>query len=127
MARSQAVSQESHEPSPEVSPGESAQLYRQGLAYLYDAGTGHDCDSALVSLRKAADLGNVQASSQLGALYATGHCVPVDRVRAYHWFTRAADATHGRNLLIERNRQILWNEMTSKEQAAAGVPRFPSR
>ena len=64
-------------------------------------------------------MGNTRAGTQLGALYATGHCVAMDRVQAYRWFTQAADATQEHNVWIERDRRILWNEMSSAEQATA--------
>jgi TPR repeat protein len=64
-------------------------------------------------------MGNAQARSQLGALYATGHCVPLDRARAYNWFSLAVRAASGHNIWIERNRQMLWEQMTEAEKARA--------
>ena len=61
-------------------------------------------------------MGNAEARTQLGSLYATGHCVPLDRTRAYNWFTLAANVTAGRNVLLERNRKMLWNKMTEAEK-----------
>jgi hypothetical protein len=94
-------------------------LFNQGLAYLHAGGTPEHCGQALAYLRKAAEVGNARASTQLGALYATGHCVTMDRVQAYLWFTQAADANHEHNVWVERDRQILWNEMSSTEQNSA--------
>ena len=98
-------------------PGE--ELATKGQAYLYGNGVERDCGQALVYLRKAADMGNAQARSQLGALYATGHCVPLDRARAYNWFSLALRASSGHSIWVERNRQMLWDQMTESERARA--------
>lgn len=85
--------------------------------YLYGrGGMPRNCDQALVYLRTAADRGNATARSKLGGLYATGNCVPLDRARAYNWFTRAREAGD-RNVWIERNMSMLWSEMTPEERA----------
>ena len=96
------------------------ELLDRGQAYLYGRGVSPSCDQALIYLRKAADLGNTRARSQLGALWATGHCVPLDRVRAYTWFALAANASHGRDVWTKRNCEILWNKMTQSERAQVG-------
>jgi hypothetical protein len=92
-------------------------LVARGQAYLYGNGVPRSCSQALIYLRKSADLGNAEARSQLGAMYATGHCVPLDRARAYQWFSLAAEAANGRNVWIERNREMLWSKMTDAEKA----------
>ena len=97
-------------------PGE--ELFSRGEAHLYGRGMPLSCSQALVELRRAADLGNLHARSQLGALYATGHCVPLDRVRAYTWFSLAANGARGRDSLVEHNRRMLWDQMTEAERAS---------
>jgi TPR repeat protein len=95
------------------------ELASKGQAYLYGNGVARNCDRALVYLRKAADMGSTQACSQLGTLYATGHCVPLDRARAYNWFSLALTAASGHNIWIERNRRMVWDQMTDSEKARA--------
>jgi TPR repeat protein len=61
---------------------------------------------------------SAKARSQLGALYATGHCVPQDRVEAYRWFTSAL-ALDPHNVWLDRQRNILLAQMTSQERQRA--------
>lgn len=94
-------------------------LVTKAEGYLYGrGGMPKNCDQALVYLRTAADRGSAMARSKLGGLYATGNCVPLDRARAYNWFTRAREAGD-HNIWIERNLSMLWNEMTPEEKARA--------
>jgi hypothetical protein len=114
-----AVHEKSRAHRDEVRPARDTgdQLVARGQAYLYGNGVPHSCSQALIYLRKGADLGNAEARSQLGAMYATGHCVPLDRARAYQWFSLAAEVANGRNVWIERNREMLWSKMTDAEKA----------
>lgn len=93
------------------------ELFDRGEAYLYGRGVYPNCDQALGYLRKAADMGNLHARNQLGALYATGHCVPVDRIRAYNWFDPDLNISRGDKSWGRRMRAILWREMTDTERA----------
>jgi TPR repeat protein len=104
--------------SPRVTPSrnDTDVLLTRGLAHLYGNGTQQSCEQALVFLNSAARKGNAKAISQLGGLYATGHCVPLDRARAYQYFTRAREAGGG-NVYVERNRSMLWNQMSDAERA----------
>lgn len=117
LASADAVSGSDSKSALERQPGE--QLYTKGVNYLYGTGVPSNCDQALVYLRNAANMGNAKARGQLGALYATGHCVPMDRATAYGWFSLAADASQGRNIWLERNRDMLWSQMTDKERQRA--------
>jgi hypothetical protein len=85
--------------------------------YLYGRGVPRDCDRALTYLRRAADT-SARAKTQLGALYATGQCVPRDRPTAYHWLALAFRADPG-NSFLERDLQMLWNQMTGEERQRA--------
>jgi TPR repeat protein len=96
-------------------PGEDAALLDKAEAYLYGNGARQNCAQALVYLRTAADRGNAKARSQLGGLYATGHCVSLDRARAYYWFTLATDAGE-HNEWVEHNREMLWAQMSPGER-----------
>ena len=91
-------------------------LLEQGQRYLYGQGVRKSCDQALNLIHQAANQGNARARAQLGGLYATGNCVQFDRATAYRWFTLALQAEPG-NRLIDRNRRMLWDEMTSQERS----------
>ena len=95
-----------------VAPG--AALLASGEKYLYGQGVERNCGQALVYMRSAADQGNAEAMSHLGALYATGECAPFDRAAAYSWFARALAAKH--NPYVERNLDMLWRDMTPQER-----------
>jgi len=74
-----------------------------------------DCNQAMVYFRAGAEQQNARALSRLGALYATGTCVPMDRVMAYNWFSRAL-AHDSKNPLLEDNLNMLWRDMSSSER-----------
>lgn len=100
-------------PRKQQTPGSA--LVAKADNYLYGRGVPKNCDQALVYLRSAADKGNAQARSKLGGLYATGNCVPLDRVRAYNWFSLARNSGD-HNVWLERNMSMLWSAMTPQEQ-----------
>src|SRR5262249_48914705 len=62
-------------PSPELL---KAQQYLQGRG-----GVAPNCEQGLVYLRAAAQKNEPAAAVQMSTLYATGHCVQMDRVMAY--------------------------------------------
>ncbi len=86
--------------------------------YLYGQGVRHDCDQAMIYMRAANQKASAPARSQMGALYATGHCVPLDRVRAYQWFTSALTLEPA-NSDLQRERNNLWAQMSSTERQQA--------
>lgn len=86
--------------------------------YLYGRGVRRDCDQAMVYLRAANQKASAPARSQMGALYATGYCVPLDRVRAYQWFTSALNV-EPENPSLQRERNNLWAQMSSDERQKA--------
>lgn len=90
-------------------------LVTKADAYLYGRGVPKNCDQAIQYLHTAADHGNSSARSKLGGLYATGNCVPLDRARAYNWFTLAHRAGE-RNVWLEHSLTMLWSQMTSEEK-----------
>jgi hypothetical protein len=98
---------------------ESDTLYARGEAYLSGSGVPKSCTNALIYLDRAARIGNPKAASQLGGLYATGHCVNLDRARAYPYFTEAQNAAHGHNPYVQHNREMIWSQMTPAEKARA--------
>jgi TPR repeat protein len=90
------------------------------LANMYIKGDGvpQSCDQAIVLLRSAAAKENAAARSRLGALYATGTCVPRNRVRAYQYMNQALEVNP--NAVWARDfRQQLWTQMTPEERQQA--------
>ncbi len=90
----------------------------QGERYLYGTGVPVSCDRAQRSLQAAADQGSAKADSVLGTMYATGHCVNRDSPLAYRWFARALQQDPS-NTRLERDLQVLWNQMTPDERQIA--------
>jgi hypothetical protein len=88
-----------------------------GEKYLYGQGVAKNCNQAMVYFRAAADENNAPAMSHLGAMYASGNCVAMDRATAYQWFARAENADPG-NQWLARNLNMLWRDMTPKERSA---------
>lgn len=94
------------------------------LAELYITGRGVEksCDQAMVLLRSASAHSSSRARGKLGAMYATGECVPQDRVQAYHWMSMALQANPNSDWTA-RYRDNLWNQMTAAEKMRAGKDR----
>jgi len=88
------------------------------LAELYFQGRGvaQSCDQATNLLRSAANRGNARAQIKLGALHATGQCVPLDRVAAYRWFARASQS-EPHNSYVDHSRRMLWAQMSDAEKS----------
>ena len=90
------------------------------LADMYIKGTGvpRSCEQAVVLLKTAAEKENALARNRLASMYATGNCVQRNRVEAYRWLSAALSA-NPQSQWAQQNRDILWNQMTPDEQAAA--------
>ncbi|MBZ5566743.1 MAG: hypothetical protein LAN64_02710 [Acidobacteriia bacterium] len=97
---------------------EGGELVNSGEKYLYGRGVARSCGQAMIYFKAAAAKRNPQAFSHLGALYATGRCVPTDRAVAYAWFRRAY-AEEPNNRYFEQNLTMLWREMTPYERQRA--------
>jgi Double zinc ribbon len=91
-----------------------AQQYLQGRG-----GVQQNCEQGLVYLRAATQQNDPAAAVQMGALYASGHCVTQDRVMAYRWFNSAHELDPG-NQWIQTDLQQLWARMTPQERQKAG-------
>jgi Double zinc ribbon len=91
-----------------------AQQYLQGRG-----GVRQNCEQGLVYLRAATEQNDPAAAVQMGALYASGHCVAQDRVMAYRWFNSAHELDPG-NQWIQTDLQQLWARMTPQERQKAG-------
>jgi hypothetical protein len=90
------------------------------LANMYIKGDGvtRSCEQAVVLLKSAAAKENAAARSKIGSLYATGTCVPRDRVRAYEYMSSALEANP--NAVWARDfREQLWAQMTPQERTQA--------
>ena len=94
----------------------SEEPVRQAEIYLEGKGVPQNCDEGVGILRAAEARGNSRALVKLGAIYATGNCVPKDNAIAYHYFTRA-HSVDPKNEWVEENRAILWANMTEDERA----------
>jgi hypothetical protein len=86
--------------------------------YLQGRGVAQDCARGVSLLRSAAGKSNAKAQIQLGALYATGHCVTQDKAAAYRWFAQAQDLEPS-NSYVSRNLNSLWSTMTPEERQRA--------
>jgi hypothetical protein len=110
-AQEESVAEESDEP------------VRLAERYLMGRGVPQSCPTATDILREAANRGNYRAQIKLGALYATGNCVSLDRVQAYRFFTRALQAKPT-NTWVEQNRSMLWAQMSEQERRQATEQSF---
>lgn len=109
-------------PAEKTPEADGEDLVVRGERFLYGQGVRRDCNQALVYFRAGAERQNARALSRMGALYATGTCVPMDRVMAYNWFSRAL-AQDSRNPLLEENLNMLWRDMDSRERQQVLEPR----
>jgi hypothetical protein len=103
--------------TPHRSPSAADSTTLVAEKYLYGHGVPQDCKRALTLLRPAAD-SNPKARSLLGAMYATGHCVPRDLPSSYHWFALAL-REEPNNIWVSRNLQSVWNQMSDSEKRLA--------
>jgi Double zinc ribbon len=87
--------------------------------FLHGRGVPQNCEQGLVYLRAAAQKNEPAAAVQMGALYASGHCVHQDRVMAYRWFNSAHELQPA-NQWIQKNMDLLWGQMTEQERRLAG-------
>jgi hypothetical protein len=84
--------------------------------YIYGQGVPQNCEQGLVLLRSAAQKANPRAQGKLGALYATGKCVSLDRVQAYRWLSLALNNNQGSEW-VEKNREMVWRQMSPDERS----------
>lgn len=87
--------------------------------YLQGRGVRQSCEQGLIYLRAATQQNDPAAAIQMGALYASGHCVPQDRVMAYRWFNSAHELDPG-NHWIQTDLEQLWARMTPQERQKVG-------
>ncbi len=104
-------------PADAVAP-EDNPLLQLAQKYIHGRGVRRDCATGLAYLRQAMKRPNAAAASQMGALYATGTCVPLDRVAAYRYFTSALQMAPS-NPWLARERDELYGQMSSAERRQA--------
>jgi hypothetical protein len=115
---SAAESKTEPEPRRAAEPRPGNELVVKGERYLYGRGVPRSCNQALSYFRAAAGMDNPRAFSHLGALYATGECVRLDRAQAYSYFSRALAADRS-NPYLEQNLTMLWRDMSPDERQRA--------
>jgi hypothetical protein len=93
--------------------------FLEGQKYLYGTGgVAANCARASQYLTASANNNNSKAESTLATMYATGHCVRRDLPLAYRWFARALHEDP-RNTRLERDVQIMWDQMSPQERNLA--------
>lgn len=94
------------------------------LADLYIAGEGvpRSCEQGMVLLKTAALGKNALACNRLASLYSTGTCVPRSQLEAYRWFSSAL-AADPNNQAAQRDRGLVWEQMTPEERGVVEPPR----
>jgi len=102
------------EPSASPRQKPSAALLR-AQQYLQGRGVRQNCEQGLLFLRAATEQDDAGAAIQMGALYASGHCVRRDPVKAYQWFN-VARQQQPENRRLENNLNRMWAEMTPQER-----------
>jgi hypothetical protein len=115
-ARSQAKNKTAEESTSDGSP--SAALLRAQDFLLGRNGVKQNCEQGLVYLRAATKANEPAAAMQMGALYASGHCVTRDRVMAYRWFNSAHELEPD-DPYIKSDIEQLWGQMTAQERRQA--------
>jgi hypothetical protein len=83
--------------------------------YLQGRGVHQNCEQGMMYLKAATQQNDPSAAVQMAALYASGHCVPQDRVKAYQWFASAFNQEPG-NQWIAKNMNQLWGQMTPQQR-----------
>jgi len=70
--------------------GNAEASFNLGVLYEDGLGVSQDLSQALIHYETAAIAGGFKAQYRLGLLYFVGKSVPVDKVKAKHWLTKAA-------------------------------------
>lgn len=119
-ARPGALSSEEPAPARDTASAAPEETPDAGLGVALDAGMSayraHDYESAFRHWLPRAESGDSHAQFFVGGLYRDGAGVPVDPVRAYHWWALAAAQGHPQ---ADRLLAGLRAEMLPKEIAAA--------
>ena len=106
---------ESDADPPTSAPKKPSAALIKAQQYLHGQGVRQNCEQGLIYLRAAARENDPAAAIQMGALYASGYCVPQDRVKAYQWLASASQMEPN-NRWISKNLDQLWAQMTPQER-----------
>ncbi|HEY6308703.1 MAG TPA: zinc-ribbon domain-containing protein [Candidatus Angelobacter sp.] len=102
----------------DTSPGQhhpSAMLLRAQQYLQGRGGVRQNCEQGLTYLKAATEKNEPAAAVQMGALYASGHCVQRNEVTAYRWFNSAHELDPA-NHWIQTNLDQLWAQMTPEQR-----------
>jgi len=102
----------------EATAPEDNAVLKLAQKYIRGEGVRQDCVTGMAYLREAMKHPNAPAASQMGALYATGTCVALDRVAAYKYFS-AAMQMEPSNPWLGAERDKLYGQMNSAERRQA--------
>jgi len=102
----------------EATEPEDNAVLKLAQKYIRGEGVRQDCVTGMAYLREAMKHPNAQAASQMGALYATGTCVALDRVAAYKYFSAALQMEPS-NPWLGAERDKLYGQMSSTERRQA--------
>lgn len=119
-AENQKSAKNSFDDGSNQAPARPSSMLIKAQQYLQGApGVAQNCEQGLVYLRAAAQKNDPAAAVQMGALYASGHCVKQDRVMAYRWFNSAHELQPS-NQWIQKNLDLLLAQMTPDERRQTG-------
>jgi len=107
-----------HEKPAAAESPEDDRLLQLAQKYIHGQGVPKDCTQGVAYLRQAMKRASAAADIQMGALYATGTCMPLDRVAAYRWFGSAQQLAPS-NAWLSRERDELYAQMSSTERQRA--------
>jgi len=106
-------------PAPSTNRRSGDALGSEGEKYLYGDGVPSDCERARKDLLAAARHLSARAQSDLGTMYATGHCATRDLPLAYRWFARAQRQSPVGRQTIAEDMKGLWEQMSPEERRLA--------
>ena len=105
--------------APESVPRKPSAALLRAQQYLQGRGVPQSCEQGLIYLRAAAQKNEPDAAVQMGALYASGHCVAQDHVMAYRWFNSAHELEPA-NPWIQKDMSRMLSQMSPQERRQVG-------
>lgn len=105
---------------PAAAPPQDDRLLVLAQKYIRGEGVRKDCTTGLAYLRESMKHPSAAAATQMGALYATGTCMPLDRVAAYRWFGSALQMNPS-NGWLAHERDELYAQMSTAERQRANA------
>ncbi len=105
-------------PAPTKAPvkhSSASAVLAKAQRYLQGRGVRQNCETGLLYLKAATQQNDPNAAIQMAALFAGGHCVQKDLVKAYQWFATAHNQEPD-NQWIAKNMNQLWGQMTPQQR-----------